>query len=438
MSFTRKILSLAIPSLGSLLAEPLMVMADSAMVGSLGTEPLAGLTLGSSVTMLIVGMCIFLVYTTTAIASRRLGAGDERGAVKVGIDGAWLGLLVGLVLAVAVFVTASWIMALFGAEPEVAAQGVAYLRTAAWSLIGMMLVLAGTGALRGQLDARSPFVISLAGAAANVALNAVFIFGFGLGVSGAGIGTSVASAGMGAAFAWKIGRAAQRVDASIRPEFGGIWRALGGGVPLMIRTATMQGIIMATLWVAASQGTVAVAGRQIAATTWSFTSNLLDALAIAAQALVGFELGRGDSSAVRALVTRLTKWGAGAGVVIGIVVAVAAPWWPMAFSADSAVVRAAMGALLVSALAQPLAGVVYLYDGVLIGANDAWYLAKAGLVNVAVYAPALVAVWAFAPSAGAGLVWLWACYCFVFFGSRLVTLGWRIRTDKWMAIEGAK
>lgn len=434
----RRILSLAVPSLGSLLAEPLMVMADSAMIGHVGTTELAGLTLGSSVNVFLVGICIFLVYTTTAVASRQLGAGNRRGAVKTGVDGAWLGLLVGAVLAAVLWVGALPIVSLFGAAEPVNIQGAAYLRAAAPSMLGMMLVLAGTGAMRGMLDAKIPLVISVSGAIANVACNATFIYGFKLGVTGAGIGTSLAGIGMGAAFALKIMVGARRAKVALHPEFRAIFAALTGGVPLMIRTLTIQIVVLGTLWVAASQGEVAIAGRQIAANTWSLGANLHDSLAIAVQALIGFELGRADRRAVRDLIHRVTLWGLGLGVVLGVIIAVLAPLWPRVFSNDSEVLAAAALALLVSAFFQPLAGVVFVFDGVLIGANDTWYLALAGLINLVVYIPALVLVWRFAPDGILGLAWLWGCYCGVFFLARMATLGWRIRQDRWMKLDFAK
>ncbi|NMW43194.1 MATE family efflux transporter [Mobiluncus curtisii] len=434
----RRILSLAVPSLGSLLAEPLMVMADSAMIGHVGTTELAGLTLGSSVNVFLVGICIFLVYTTTAVASRQLGAGNRRGAVKTGVDGAWLGLLVGAVLAAVLWVGALPIVSLFGAAERVNIQGAAYLRAAAPSMLGMMLVLAGTGAMRGMLDAKIPLVISVSGAIANVAFNATFIYGFKLGVTGAGIGTSLAGIGMGVAFALKIMVGARRAKVALHPEFRAIFAALTGGVPLMIRTLTIQIVVLGTLWVAASQGEVAIAGRQIAANTWSLGANLHDSLAIAVQALIGFELGRADRRAVRDLIHRVTLWGLGLGVVLGVIIAVLVPLWPRVFSNDSEVLAAAALALLVSAFFQPLAGVVFVFDGVLIGANDTWYLALAGLINLVVYIPALVLVWRFAPDGILGLAWLWGCYCGVFFLARMATLGWRIRQDRWMKLDFAK
>lgn len=435
----RQIIQLALPSLGSLLAEPLMVLADSAMVGHLGTDQLAGLTLASSIHVFIVGMCIFLVYTTTAVAARKLGEGDQRGAIETGRDGAWLALILGTVLALALFGTAPWLLELFGASGPLAVHGVAYLRYSSWSLIGMMLVLAGTGALRGQLDTRTPFIISAAGAGANVSLNAVFIYGAGMGVAGAGLGTSIASIGMGAAFAGAIIRRARRFNISAKPDFSGILAAFASGVPLMIRTLTMHVIALSILWAVADQGSTAIAGRQIAYTTWSLTSNLLDALAIAGQALIGYELGKTASSrdraCLRACVTVLRRWGIGGGIALALIVASASPVIPYIFTADPAVIRAGMIALLVSALCQPLAGIVYMYDGILIGANDAWYLALAGLINLVVYAPALAAAWFFAPADPAcALALLWGCYCGVFFLARLGTLSVRIRSDRWVGV----
>lgn len=431
-SLNRRILGLAVPSLGSLLAEPLMVLADSAMIGHIGTTELAGLTLASSVNVLVAGLCLFLVYTTTAVASRQLGAGDKAAAVKTGVDGAWLGILVGIIVAAILYLAADPIVALFGASPAVNLQAAAYLRVAAPGMAGMMLVLAGTGAMRGQLDARTPLVITAVGAAANVALNAVLIYGANLGVIGAGLGTSLASLGMGAAFALKIIRGARAAGVPLSPQFRAILGALAGGTPLMIRTLTMQAVILATLWVAAAQGEVAVAGRQVAASTWGLTANFLDAIAIATQALIGFELGRADPAGVRRLIRRVTWWGIGIGVGLGVIIAAVSPVWPWVFTTDPRVLQAATWALLVSAVFQPLAGVVFVFDGILIGANDTWYLAGAGLVNMAVYAPALAAVWAWAGAGSAGLAWLWGCYCGVFMLVRLVTLGWRIRQDAWM------
>ena len=441
-SLNRRILALALPSLGPMFAEPLMIAADSSMVGHLGTTQLAGMTLAASILTFVVGLCIFLVYTTTAVASRRLGEGRRAAAVKTGVDGAWLGLAVGVVASVVLWAGAWPLLGFFDSTPAATHQGVIYLQVAAFSLVGQCLLMAGMGAMRGLMDARTPLVITVLGAVTNVGLNAVLIYGLGLGVAGAGLGTTLASGGMGVAFACKIVVGARVEGVGLRPRFGAVLGAAAGGLPLMLRTLTLQLVILATLWVAASFGEVAVAGRQIAANTWTLTANILDSLAVAAQALIGFELGRatarGDTRVLRQMIRRFTWWGLGLGVGLGVLCADLSGWWPWIFTSDPPVLAAARAALLVSAVFLPLAGVVFAFDGILIGANDTWYLAWAGVVNLVIYLPALWAVWMWAPAGSsgiAGLAWLWACYCGVFFLARLGTLGWRLRGQSWMHLE---
>jgi Na+-driven multidrug efflux pump len=116
-------------------------------------------------------------------------------------------------------------------------------------------------------------------------------------------------------------------------------------------------------------GTVALAAHTIAANLWSTLALALDALAIAAQALVGHELGAGRTGQVRAVVARMNRWGLGFGVVTGVALAALSPVLPAVFTADPAVRRALVPVLLVAAVFQPPAGVVFVLDGVLIGAE---------------------------------------------------------------------
>src|SRR6185369_16483233 len=112
----REILRLAVPALGALIAEPLFLLADSAMIGHLGAIPLAGLGIASAVLQTIIGLMVFLAYSTTPAVARRLGAGDERGAVASGVDGIWLATGLGVLLAIGGWFCAPWMAGLFGAE----------------------------------------------------------------------------------------------------------------------------------------------------------------------------------------------------------------------------------------------------------------------------------------------------------------------------------
>lgn len=432
----RQIVRLAVPALGALVAEPLFVLVDSAIVGRLGTEPLAGLALASTVLVTMVGLCVFLAYATTAAVARRLGAGDTRAALQTGVDGLWLAVGLGVVLAAATWVAAPWVVGALGADGGVAEEAVTYLRWSLPGLPGMLLVLAATGALRGLLDTRTPLVVAAAGAVANAVLNVVLVYGAGMGIAGSGLGTAVAQIGMAVALVVVVVRGARRHGAQLRPAAGGILANVRAGVPLLVRTATLRVAILVTVWVATGLGGASLAAHQVAMSVWGLTAFALDALAIAAQALVGHSLGASDVTRTRALLRRTLQWGVAAGAVMGVLVGALAPAYVRLFSADADVQRAATAALVVAAVTLPMAGWVFVLDGVLIGAGDGRYLARAGVMTLVAYVPAALAVHTWAPAGATGLAWLWIAFAGVFMAARAVTTGWRARGTAWM-VTGA-
>lgn len=430
----REILALAVPALGSLVAEPLFVLVDSAMVGRLGTAELAGLSLSSTLLTTAVGVFIFLAYATTAATARLTGAGDRRGAVTAGVDGMWLALALGVVVAAAAFLAAPRVVDVMGAPADAAPHAVAYLRASAPGLPGMLLVLAATGTLRGLLDTRTPLVVAAGGAAFNAVANAALIYSAGLGVAGSGLGTALAQTLMALVLVAVVLRGARGLGVELRPRGAGIWAQAVAGLPLFVRTVTLRGAILLTVLVATSLGTVALAAHQVVNALWSFAAFALDALAIAAQALIGHGLGAGDAARVRLVLRRTLLWGVGAGAVLGVVMGAGGWWLSAGFSADPAVRAAAALTLVVTALCMPMAGWVFVLDGVLIGAGDGRYLAWAGVVTLVVYAPLAAAVWAWAPPGGAGLAWLWAAFAGGFMLARALTTGLRARGSRWMVL----
>src|SRR3984957_5130235 len=128
-----EILRLAIPAFGALVAEPLFLLGDSAIVGRIGTVPLGGLGVASLALTTLVNISIFLAYGTTAAVARQLGAGNRQAAIRQGIDGLWLAGLIGLVVLGAGWPLAHVIVQAFGATPAVTAGAVTYLRI---SLLG--------------------------------------------------------------------------------------------------------------------------------------------------------------------------------------------------------------------------------------------------------------------------------------------------------------
>lgn len=428
----REILRLAVPAFLALVAEPLFLLADAAIIGHLGTPELAGLGIAGAIVQTAVGLCVFLAYGTTASVARRVGAGDTRGALAQGVDGIWLAVLIGAVTTAIGLATTSALVGLFGAGAEVSGHATAYLRWAFLGMVPLLVVLAATGVLRGLQDTRTPLFVAVGANLLNVVLNVVLVYGLGLGIAGAAIGTVVAQLVAALALVWVVVRAARARGASLRPDLPGIGRAAHAGVALVVRTITLRASLLVMTFGAATLGAVPMASHQLAVTVWTFLAFALDAIAIAAQAITGRYLGAGDLAATRAVTGRMLRWGLVSGVATGVGLALLAPVLGRLFTPDAEVHAMLWPVLLVAALFQPVAGVVFVLDGVLIGAGDGRYLAWGGVVVLALFAPLAVAVTVVGPAGLQGLVWLWVVFGLAFMGGRAAVLVHRARGQAWM------
>ncbi|TRY20333.1 MATE family efflux transporter [Tessaracoccus rhinocerotis] len=432
----RRILALAVPAFAALVAQPLFLLADTAIVGRLGTLPLAGLGAGATITSTVVGLAIFLAYGSTAVVSRQLGGGNRRRALELGVQAMWLALALAVAVGWLVWLAAPQLVGWLGATGEVHGHAVAYARWSLPGLPGMLLMLAATGTLRGLADARTPLVLAVSAAGINVVLDLVFVFGLHMGVAGSGFATAVAETLMGTTAALVVARGARREGASLRPSLAGMRSSLKVGAPLLMRTLTLRLALVLTTWVAANKGAVALAGHQVTYNVWGFLSYALDALGIAGQTLIGMALGAGDVDEARAVTRRMLWWSLGAGVALGLLTILARQPIAALFSPEVEVRNAVAASLVVVGATLTLTAYVCLMDGVLIGAGDGPFLARAGVFTLVVYAPLAVLVAFVGPDGGAGLAWLWVAYGVAFMGARALTLWLRQRGGAWL-VTGA-
>ncbi|KPH99164.1 MATE efflux family protein [Actinobacteria bacterium OV450] len=427
----REILALAVPAFGALVAEPLFVMADSAIVGHLGTPQLAGLGIAAALLTTAVSVFVFLAYATTAAVSRRVGAGDLPAAIRQGMDGIWLALLIGAVVIAVVLPAAPWLISLFGASDTVAPYAVTYLRISALGIPAMLMVLAATGVLRGLQDTRTPLYVAIGGFALNAGLNGALVYGADFGIAGSAWGTVIAQCAMAGVYLVVVVRGARRHGASLRPDAAGIRACAQAGAPLLVRTLCLRAVLIIATAVAARLGDADIAAHQILLSLWSLLAFALDAIAIAGQAIIGRYLGADDTEGAKALCRRMVQWGIASGIVLGALVIVARPLFIPLFTGDPAVKAALLPALLVVALSQPVSGIVFVLDGVLMGAGDGRYLAWAMLVTLAVFTPAALLV----PTLGGGLTTLWWAMTLMML-VRMATLQLRARSGRWL-VAGA-
>jgi dihydroneopterin aldolase len=414
-----------------LIAEPLFLLADSAIVGRLGTTPLGGLGVAAQALTTLVNISIFLAYGTTAAVARQLGAGNRQAAIRQGMDGIWLAGAIGVAVLAGGLPLAAPIVRAFGADQGVTGQAIIYLRISLLGAPGMLAVLAGTGILRGLQDTRTPLIIAVGSNVANVVLNATFVLGLHWGIAGSAWGTVIAQNGAAIAYLAMVAAGARRAGVGLGFDLPGVLNAARTGGALVIRTLALQAVLVAATAIAARQGTVQIAAYQVSYRIYNVLVLALDAIAIAGQAITGKYLGAGDVAGTRTATRLMIRWGVGCGVVFGLLLLAALPVLPALFDATPPVARLMTAVLLVAAAIQPVAGVVFVLDGVLIGAGDQDYLALAGLVATAVFgvAAAVIVV------TGSGVVSLWLAIA-AWILARFVTLTWRARGDRWL-VTGA-
>ena len=435
-AINRQILTLAIPTFGQLIAEPAFVLIDTAIVGHIGDTALAGLSIGSTILLTVVGLCIFLAYSTTSQVGHLIGAGRRREGLEAGIDGLWLALIIGVAASLVLFLTAEPLCWAVGARDAVLDNATAYLRAVVFGMPGMLLVYAANGIFRGLQKVRITLMAAVCGAVVNTVLDVLFVFGFGWGVAGSGVATLVAQWFMGVFLVVPALLWARADGADWRPRLRGILGSAGDGAVLFVRTLALRVCMVATVMLATSMGTQVLAAYQSVNSCWNFVINMLDAIGIAGQALVATELGAGHRDRAQRMTRAAGHAGLMGGAAIGAALIVAGFAAAPLFSPTPDVQRLITVGMVVLAVFLPLGGWMWAIDGILIGAGDYRYLAFGCIVTAAVYLPVLWAIRCvndtLLPSDAMRMAVLWAVINLLFVGVRAIFNGARIRTDRWM------
>lgn len=425
------------PALGALLAEPLFLVVDTALVGHLGSASLAALAIAAALLHTVVGLMVFLAYSTTPAVARLRGAGRLREAAQAGVDGLWLAVTLGAIVGGGLWAATPWFTSLFTSDPEVLAQAGSYLAVSCLGLPAMLVVFAATGLLRGFHDTRTPLYVAGIGFTVNALLNWLFIYGFAWGIVGSAWGTVVAQWGMVAVYLVVIHRMLRAHGANWGLRRHGFAAAGRTGGWVFVRTVGLRLSLLLTVAAATSHGTNTAAAYQIIFTVFSTASFALDALAIASQTLIGEALGAGRADRARAVMRRAMRWGVRGGACLGLLIAVISPVLGHLFTSDPTVLQLLPLALVVLGVSLPLGGYVFVADGVLLGAGDMRYLAGTSLLNAALYLPLLWVLTRTLPEGPFGLAILTAAFTMLFMATRAITLGWRIRGSRWLVLGSA-
>ena len=372
----RTIGRLAVPALGALAAEPLVALVDTAFVGRLGEDPLAAMGVVTGILGMAFFVLIALAYAGTPLIARAIGIGDPDRAAQLAGQSLIVAAVLGAAGLVLVEGAAPQLVGLMGAGPDVAPHATSYLRIRGLGLPALLMITVGHSVYRGVGDTRTPMYISIGLSLVNLVLDPVFIFGFGWGLAGAGFASVIAQTlGGGAFFLFFLTGHTGLVLRWIRPRWKDLRELIGAGSALFVRTSALVAALTVAVAVAARLGDTEVAAHQVAAQVYIFLSLVVDAVAIAAQNLVAGHLATDRAAACR-FSQRMLLWGLCWGVLL------AAAFWLMRhdlpgwFTTDPSVAALVITLMPIIALSQPLNGLVFVLDGIMIGAIEFTYMAK--------------------------------------------------------------
>ncbi|MFD5829150.1 MATE family efflux transporter [Lentzea sp. NPDC060358] len=424
----RRVIGLAVPALGVLAAEPLYVLVDTAVVGHLGALPLAGLALGGVLLTQVSTQLTFLSYGTTARTARLHGAGRRQEAVEEGVQATWLALAAGVLVVLLGQVFARPLAELLAGGGAVADAAVEWVRIALFGAPFILVTMAGNGWMRGVQDTKRPLTYILIGNGISAVLCPALVYGVGWGLEGSAVANVVAQV-LSASLFFKA-LIAERV--SLRPQWTAMRAQLGMGRDLVLRSLAFQACFISAASVAARTSVGALGAHQVVLQLWTFLALVLDSLAIAAQSLVGAALGASRRKQAERLAWQVTRYGLVFGIGLGVLFAALFTVLPRAFTSDAGVLGEIPHAWWFFVALQPVAGVVFALDGVLLGAGDVRFMRTATLGSAVVgFLPLVWASYVF----GWGLAGIWTGLS-LFMLLRLVAVVWRTRSGEW-AVEGA-
>ncbi|MDR7168854.1 putative MATE family efflux protein [Nocardia kruczakiae] len=426
----RRILGIAIPTLGVLVAEPIYLLFDMAVVGRLGALALAGLAVGGLILGQVSTQLTFLSYGTTARSARRHGAGDERGAVAEGVQASWLAGAAGLTIVVVLQVFARPVVDVIAGGDDIADEALRWLRIALFGVPLILLTMAGNGWLRGVQQTRRPLVYVIAGLVVSALLCPLLVHGL-LGaprmeLAGSAVANVAGQMVSGGLFVAALVR--RRVP--LRPHPRVMRAQLVLGRDLIVRSLAFQACFVSAGAVAARFGAASVAAHQLVLQLWNFLALTLDSLAIAAQTLTGAALGAGDASGARVLARRITLWSTLFAVVLAVIFAAGYTVIPQVFTDDPAVLDRVHVIWCFFVPLIPAAGVVFALDGVLLGAGDASYLRNTTMA--AALLGFLPAIW-LSLSFDWGIAGIWSGLS-AFILLRLLAVSWRALSGRWARV----
>jgi putative MATE family efflux protein len=424
--YDKEIFSLAIPALISTLLDPLMGIVDTAIVGRLGTEPLAAVGMSTIVYNFSNFIWNFLLYTTTPRIAAAVSRNDSASVSRITAAGLWVAVAIGCVMTTILWFRCPAIFVGMGATPEVLPFAVQYLRGRCIASPAIMAFYVLSGTFRGFKDTYTPLVAGIISNIFHLFLDILLVFTLGWGVTGAALATSLSHwvtililSGM------VVRKGYLKLSDLVRfPSSQDVTPMLKNGFLLSTRSILAMSILMWSTKLIAGFGAASLAAHEILRQIWVFSNQAFTALDIATQSLVAFYLGSKDTKQAASVFKRTLSLTVIAGMVIMIGLLFGANALPGIFTQDGTVIALVAGVMPLVAIFMPLDAMASVMDGVLLGAQEAGWMSKT-MIATSVGCGIGLGMAQGGGGVGWGLLGVWACIKWLTVG-RLFGNAWRI------------
>ena len=415
----RTLISLSIPVLISMTAEPLTALIDTAFVASLGSVSLAALGVGTTLLSSLFWVFNFLSIGAQTEVAQADGEGHPEKAGGIASLSLTMAAGFGLLLILLILPNANWLATLMGASGDVGAEAVSYMQIRTYGAPALLLMMVAFGVLRGLQDMRTPLWIALGMNALNILLDWLLVFGIGvfpaMGVAGSALASTI-SHWLGALIGLLV--VATKLGLSFSFTFKDVKRLLSVGGDLFVRTGLLTFFLAYTTRAATQIGADAGAAHQAIRQVFIFTGLALDAYATTVQSLVGYFIGRDSLVWAKKVVSVGAKWSLGTGIILGMLM-----WFGREIVIDilvpASVITVFIPAWAVSALTQPINSIAFLSDGAHWGTGDYRFLRNAMIAAVLV---GIVGVSLVDLNSSNPLFWIWIATAF--WSSTRAVFGW--------------
>jgi MATE family multidrug resistance protein len=405
----KTLLSMSLPVLLSLVAEPLTGLVDTAFVARLGAEALAALGVGTVTLSGIFWAFNFLGIGTQTEVAQAHGRREFNVAKEVGGSALVLAALIGLLLVISGLPFVTHISRVMGASGAVYDLSSQYIQVRLFGAPAVLLTIAAFGIFRGMQDMRTPFRVAITINVLNIILDPLLIFGYGpfprLGVFGAGLASTISQWIGAGGLVWIVHK---RIGLPDRIRLHDVRKLFKIGRDLFIRTGLLTAFYIITTRAATRIGPDAGAAHQAVRQVWVFSFLFLDAYATTGQSLVGYFIGPRLMEQTRRVARIVCLWSFFTGLVMGVVLWFGKPL-VIAFLVPPSAINLFIPAWAIAALIQPVNALAFATDGIHWGTGDFRYLRNAIITATTCGA---AAIYLLDEAMVGALTWIWIITAF--------------------------